>query len=196
MNKVYENSFSNKGADLWVWFKCVFLRSVFVYLLSSARPAFTTFLLSLPWKETANTVICSAKEYNVFFAHQEDSQQQLLQAWRAEFICEQPKNERVCQCQNYLLKELKRAFFLFLYQERGASKLVVRTLPDSPGSRKYGLCQVWPEFLDTCQMAPFLWKLKLNHSRIQTTIYNFSSWAFPDLLSCRLAQQGTWPLRF
>ena len=69
-------------------------------------------------------------------------------------------------------------------------------MPDSPGSRKCDLCQVWPEFLDTCQMAPFLWKLKLNHSRIQNMNYNCSSWALFDLLSCRLAQQGTWPLRF
>lgn len=43
------------------------------YLLSSARPAFTTFLLSLPWKETANTVIYSAKEYNVFLARLKDT---------------------------------------------------------------------------------------------------------------------------
>lgn len=64
-------------------------------------------------------------------------------------------------------------------------------MPDSPGRRKYDLCQVWLEFL-----SPFLWKLELNYNRMQNMNYKCRSWAISDLLSHRLAQQDTWPLRF
>lgn len=133
-------------------------------------------------------------------------QWELLQAQRTEFISVNSQGVRkFVSIKNICLRNYKRppfflfvcffAFIIFSLPREVQVKLVVKTMPDSFGSRKHNLCQVWLAFLDTCQMAPFLWKLKSNHSRIQSMNYNCSSWALPYLLSCRLAQQGTWPLR-
>ena len=155
------------------------------------------FLFKPAMKRNSSHCNTQHKECNVFLAHLKDTWSAAIASGpKGKVYLWTAKSEKACQCQSYLLKEQKRAAFFFLFTKGGASKLVVSTMPDSPGSREHNLCQVWPEFLDTCQIAPFLWKLKLNHSRIQNINYSFRSWALPDLLCCRLAQQGTWPLRF